>query len=52
MVEVEKLYLFENVQFDMLFSYPEHLARYHTNGICRESELAKDSIRINKLCII
>ena len=41
-VEVEKLYLVENVQFDKLFSYPVQLAPCQTIGECLESELAND----------
>ena len=43
-VEVEKLYMLENGQLNMLFSFPEHLARSQTNKDCLKPLLAKDSV--------
>ena len=48
LVEVEKLYLDENLQFDMLFSFPEQLAPYQTIGVCLESELANDPVEFKR----
>ena len=42
LVEVDKLYLDENLQFDMLFSYPKHINLCQTIGDCMESKLAND----------
>ena len=43
-VEVEKPYMLENGQLNMLFSFPEHLARSQTNEDCLKPLLAKDSV--------
>ena len=48
MVEVEILYLDENLQFDMLFSYPEQLNLCQTIGDCLESKLANDPVEFKR----